>query len=86
MYKHHEKQGSLARKPPTCVIMRSLPKTAVDPCPMGEKKAVVERREGGGKGNEQKGEWLTNSFDAFPVSGYKGRYVGRVTRTLLDIS
>lgn len=37
-------------------------------------------------GNEQKGEWLTNSFDAFPVSGYKGRYVGRVTRTLLDIS
>lgn len=53
---------------------------------MGEKKAVVERREGGGKGNEQKGEWLTNSFDAFPVSGYKGRYVGRVTRTLLDIS
>lgn len=56
--------------------MRSLPKTAVDPCPIGEKKAVVER------GNEQKGEWLTNSFDAFPVSGYKGRYVGRVTRNV----
>lgn len=72
--------------------MRSLPKTAVDPRPIGEKKAVVERkgegREGEGReeGNEQKGEWLTNSFDAFPVSGYKGRYVGRVTRTLVDIS
>lgn len=67
--------------------MRSLPKTAVDPRPIGEKKAVVKRKgEGREGGGEQKGEWLTNSFDAFPVSGYKGRYVGRVTRTLVDIS
>lgn len=48
---------------------------------------MSNREERGNRvGTEQKGEWLTNSFDAFPVSGYKGRYVGRVTRTLLDIS